>query len=72
MPSSNRIVHNAYRFELEGPRSMREPNPNGEVVGGVEWQARERRPEMSALICVPRAPVGQQALPRAPLRLALT
>ena len=27
----DRLIHNAYRFELEGPRSMREPEPDGEV-----------------------------------------
>jgi DNA replication protein DnaC len=27
----DRLVHNAYRLELEGPRSMREPNHHGEV-----------------------------------------
>jgi DNA replication protein DnaC len=27
----DRIVHNAYRLELEGPRSMREPEPGAEV-----------------------------------------
>jgi DNA replication protein DnaC len=27
----DRLVHNAYRLELEGPRSMRETDPDGEV-----------------------------------------
>jgi DNA replication protein DnaC len=27
----DRLVHNAYRLELEGTRSMREPEPDGEV-----------------------------------------
>ena len=27
----DRLVHNAYRLELEGQRSMREPEPDGQV-----------------------------------------
>jgi DNA replication protein DnaC len=27
----DRLVHNAYRLELDGPRSLREPEPDGEV-----------------------------------------
>src|SRR5262245_58921283 len=70
------LVHNAYRLELEGPRSMREAGANGDVQaasalapGCAEWQISERSTEMSVLFCVPPAPWVHRLLSRAPLRL---
>jgi hypothetical protein len=63
------LIHNAYRLELEGPLEARDrprrrsARSEHSDAGGVEWQVSERNPEISALPCLPPAPLDQQGLP---------
>src|SRR5262249_55850871 len=70
----DRLVHNSYRLELEGQRSIREGETDSEAptpirAGRVKWQVSKGSPEMSALLRLPPAPVGQQAPPVRAVRL---
>ena len=65
----DRIVHNAYRLDLDGPVDAQDPAPRTRLPQPPKRpharasEASQGRPEMTAALRIPPAPVGQQAPP---------